>query len=210
MEEKRIPSMLLNILFTQVDEMMGHRSLVMLLRQAGLSEYVDNIPPMDDTPSITVGQYSTVLANIYEIFGARGAKPIFLRGGRLGAAEIRKQRPTQFAISGMALKLLPTAKRMQIVLEKLVDQGEEMYGATYKLADEGDAFVLSIEACHYCAAITHRAQEQGKQITKPVCSIPAAIIDEMMEWATDQKHLVEEVACIATGDPACRFRVSKS
>ena len=52
MEEKRIPSLLLNILLTQVDEMMGRRSLIMLLRQAGLAEYVDNVPPMDDTPSI--------------------------------------------------------------------------------------------------------------------------------------------------------------
>ena len=36
MDEKRIPSLLLNILMTQVDEMMGHRSLLMLLR--GLPE----------------------------------------------------------------------------------------------------------------------------------------------------------------------------
>ena len=79
MEENRIPSLLLNILFAQVDEMMGRRSLIMLLRQAGLAEYVDNVPPMDDSPSITVEQYSGLLANIYEIFGARGARPIFLR-----------------------------------------------------------------------------------------------------------------------------------
>ncbi len=209
MTEKRIPSMLLNILFSQVEEMMGRRSLIMLLRQANLSEYADHMPPMDDSPSITVSQYSELLANIYEIFGARGAKPIFLRGGRLGAAEIRKQRPAQFAVSGMALKLLPTAKRMQIVLDKLVDQGEEMYGATYRLEDQGDAFVLSIEDCHYCAEIARRSERQNRPVTKPVCYIPASIIAEMMEWATDQKHLVEETACIALGDGACRFRVSK-
>jgi predicted hydrocarbon binding protein len=209
MEEKRIPSLLLNILFAQVDEMMGRRSLIMLLRQAGLSSYVDNSPPMDDSPSITVAEYSALLANIYEIFGARGARPIFLRGGRLGAAELRRQRPAQFAVSGMALKLLPTAKRMQIVLDKLADQGEEMYGASHHLEEESDAFYLSIGDCPYCAEITRRYTAQNKPITRPVCHIPAAIVDEMMEWATDQKHLVEEVACIAMGDPACRFRVSK-
>ena len=207
---KRIPAMLLNILFTQVEDMMGHRSLTMLLRQAGLDEYVDAMPPMDDTPTITVDQYSELLASIYEIFGARGAKPIFLRGGRLGAAEIRRQRPAQFAIGGAALRLLPTVKRMRIVLEKLVAQGEEMYGATYHLAEEENAFLLSIESCHYCAAITHHAQAAGRQISRPVCHIPTAIIAEMIEWATGQKHLVEETACIATGDPACRFRISKS
>lgn len=209
MEEKRIPSMLLNILLTQVEEMMGRRSLIMLLRQVGLSEYVDNLPPMDDSPSITVGEYSSLLANIYDIFGARGARPIFLRGGRLGAAELRRQRPAQFALAGTALKLLREPKRMEIILNKLAEQGEEMYSASYDLREEGDAFFLEIGQCPYCAEITRRSLAQNKPVSKPVCHIPAAIVEEMMEWATGQKHLVEEVACIAQGAPACRFRVGK-
>jgi predicted hydrocarbon binding protein len=209
MEEKRIPALLLNILFTQVDEMMGRRSLMMLLRQAGLAEYIDNVPPMDDTPSITVEEYSKLLANIYDIFGPRGARPIFLCGGRLGATELRKQRPAQFAVAGTALKLLPNAKRMQIVLDKLAEQGEEMYGAIYYLDEQEDAFFLDIAGCPYCAEITRRSKERNKPVSKPVCHIPAAIIDEMMEWTTGQKHLVEEVQCIAQGAPACRFRVGK-
>jgi predicted hydrocarbon binding protein len=201
--------MLLNILFTQVDEMMGHRSLVMLLRQAGLTDYVGNIPPMDDSPSITVDEYSTLLANIYDIFGARGARPIFLRGGRLGSVELRKQRPATFAVVGRALKLLPSGRRMKLILDRLAEQGEEMYGADYSLEEDENAFFLSIGDCPYCAEISRRHTQQGKPLAKPVCHIPASIITEMMEWATDQKHLVEEVACIAMGDPACRFRVGK-
>lgn len=209
MEEKRIPSMLLNILFSQVDEMMGRRSLIMLLRQAGLPEYINSIPPLDDSPSITVAEYSKLLANVYDIFGARGARPIFLRGGRMGATELRRQRPAQFAIAGTALKLLPGAKRMQIVLDRLADQGHEMYGATYHLREESDAFLFEITNCPYCAEIARRSREQNRAVNKPVCHIPAAILDEMMEWITGEKHLVEEVACIAVGDPACRFRIGK-
>jgi len=208
-EEKRIPSLLLNILLTQVEEMMGRRSLIMLLRQAGLAEYIDNVPPMDDTPSITVGQYSRLLANIYDIFGARGARPIFLRGGRLGAAEIRRQRPAQFAVAGTALKLLPMNKRMQIVLDRLAEQGEDLYGTPHHLHEEDNAFIVEMPDCPYCAEITRRHLEGNQPVDKPVCHIPASVIAEMMEWATGQKHLVEEVACIALGAPACNFRVSK-
>jgi predicted hydrocarbon binding protein len=208
-EEKRIPSMLLSILFTQVEELMGRRSLIMLLRQAELAEYIDNVPSMDDTPSITVQEYSKLLAIIYDIFGARGARPIFLRGGQLGAKELRHQRPAQFAFAGTALKLLPSNKRMQIVLDKLAEQGSDMYGATYRLHEKDDAFFLEIANCPYCAEITRRSQAQNKTITKPVCHIPAAIVDEMIEWVTGQKHLVEEVACIAQGAPACSFRIGK-
>jgi predicted hydrocarbon binding protein len=208
-EEKRIPSLWLNIMFGLVAEMMGRRSLITLLRQAGLPQYIDNLPPLDDTPSITVEEYSELLANIYEIFGARGAQPVFWQGGRLGASELRHQRPAQFAVAGTALRLLPSTKRMQIILEKLVEQGEEGYGARHRLQETGDAFYLEITACPYCAEIGRRSQEQRRPVTRPVCVIPAAILDEMMEWVTGQKHLVEETDCIAQGAEACRFRISK-
>lgn len=208
-EAKRIPSLLMNILITQVDEMMGRRSLLTLLRQAELTHYADHLPPLDETPSITVAQYSSFLALVYDIFGARGAKPIFLRGGRLGAAEIRRQRPTQFALAGTALKILPAAKRMQFILTRLVDQGQELYGTTHILHDEGDAYVVEMPGCPYCSEIARRSIAQNKPITKPVCHIPLAVIDEMVEWVTGRKHLVEETECVATGAEACRFRVTK-
>jgi predicted hydrocarbon binding protein len=192
LEEKRIPSLLLNILFAQVEEMMGRRSLHLLLRQANLAEYIANL-----------------LANIYDIFGARGARPLFLRGGQLGAAEMRRQRPAQFAVAGTALKLLPAAKRMQIVLDRLAEQGEELYGTPHDLREEENAFFIEMPDCPYCAAIVQRHLPEKNSITRPVCHIPLAAIAEMIEWATGQVHLVEEVACIALGDAACQFRISK-
>jgi hypothetical protein len=208
-EEKRIPSLLLNILLAQVEEMMGRRSLIMLLRQAGLAEYVDDVPPKDDSPSILIDQYSSLLANIYEIFGAKGSLPIFARGGRLGAIEIRRQRPAQFAVTGTALKLLPSARRMQLVLDRLIQQGEELYGSPHLLHEEANAFFIEMPDCPYCAEITRRSRVDKRPVARPVCHIPVAAVSEMVEWATGQKHLVEEVDCIALGAPACRFRISK-
>lgn len=209
MEERRIPSLLLNILLAQVEEMMGRRSLRMLLRQAGLAEYVDHVPPKDDSPSITIDQYSSLLANVYEIFGAKGSRPIFLRGGRLGAVEIRRQRPAQFAVAGTALKLLSSARRMQLVLERLAEQGEDLYGSPHHLSEGDQAFFIEMPGCPYCAEITRRSIAENRPIARPVCHIPVAAVSEMLEWAMGQKHLVEEVDCIALGAPACRFRISK-
>lgn len=209
MEERRIPSLLLNILLAQVEEMMGRRSLRMLLRQAGLAEYVDQVPPKDDSPSITIEQYSSLLANIYEIFGAKGSRPIFLRGGRLGAVEMRKQRPAQFAVAGTALKLLPSARRMRLVLEKLAEQGEDLYGSPHHLREEDPAFFIEMPDCPYCAEITRRSFSENRPIARPVCHIPVAAVSEVIEWTMGRKHLVEEVDCIALGATACRFRISK-
>jgi hypothetical protein len=209
MEEKRIPSLLLSNLFSQVDEMMGRRSLIMLLREAGLEEYVDRLPPMNDTPSITVPEYSRLLADVCDLFGVQSARPIFTGGGRLSAAEIRRQRPAQFVLTGTALRFLPAATRMRLVLERLVEQGEDLVGTPHHFYEEDDAFIVEMEDCPYCAEIDRRAREEGTVIGRPVCHIPAAIVEEMMEWATGQKRLVEETACIALGDRACRFRIAK-
>jgi bacteriochlorophyll 4-vinyl reductase len=209
MQEKRIPSLLLNILFRQVDEAMGRRSLIMLLRQAKLGEYVDRLPPENETPSITVAEYSRLLANIYDVFGARAASSILVESGRLGAAEIRRQRPAQLAVTGTALKFLPAATRMRLVLERLAEQSEELYGTPHRLHEEDAAFVVEMEDCPYCAEIARRGQVEGKVSARPVCHIPASTFEETLEWATGQKHLVEETACIAMGDPACRFRMAK-
>jgi hypothetical protein len=209
MGEKRIPSMLLNNLFCQVDQTMGHRSLILLLRRAGLSRYIDNLPPLNESPSIKVEQYSELLATVYELFGARSAQALFLRDGRLSAEELRRQRPAQFALTGPALKLLSSGKRMQIVLDKLVEQTREIFDVPCNLHEDLDAFLFDIRDCPYCAEITRRSGEQNKPLSKPVCHIPAAMLEEMVEWATGEKHLVEEVACIAQGAPACRFRVGR-
>jgi predicted hydrocarbon binding protein len=214
MEEKRIPSLLLSTLFALVEEIMGRRSLIMLLRQADLAEYIDASPPGDETPSITVAQYSKLLAQVYDLFGARGALPVFFRDGRLVAVEIRRQRPAQFAVAGTALRLFPMVKRMQIVLDKLVEQGEDLYGTPHLLQEEENAFIIEMPDCPYCAEIarSHAGKDSAAQdapISQPVCHIPLAAVAELMEWTTGQRHLVEEVACIAQGDPACVFRVSK-
>lgn len=209
MEERRIPSMLLNILLTQVEEMTGRRSLRMLLRQASLSEYVDHVPPKDDSPSITIDQYSRLLANMYEIFGAQGVRPIFVRGGRLGAIEFRRLRSAQFAVAGTALRLLPAARRMQFMVERLAEQGEDLYGSPHHLHEEDQAYIIEMPDCPYCAEITRRSAAENRPIARPVCHIPVAAVSEMMEWTMGQKHMVEEVDCIALGAPACRFRISK-
>ena len=82
MEERRIPNLLLHVVFQQVSDLMGEKSLAMLLRQSGLSDYLTSPPPADEAPSILISEYSTLLANIYELFGPRGSRAIFMQGGR--------------------------------------------------------------------------------------------------------------------------------
>jgi predicted hydrocarbon binding protein len=209
MGERRIPNLLLHILFQQVSELMGAKSLAMLLRQSGLSDYISNPPPADENPSISIQAYSAILADIYELFGPRGSRPIFMQGGRRGGQDIRRLHPARYTLAGTALKLLPENKRVQLILEKVEEEGVELYGNPHSLREEEDAFVVEISDCPYCADIARRAKEGLVEVTRPICLIPAAVMQEMVEWGTGNSHPAEEVACIALGDPACVFRIAK-
>ena len=209
MEERRIPNLLLHVVFQQVSDLMGANSLAMLLRQCGLSEYVDNPPPADESPSVTIQAYSSLLAGVYELFGPRGSRPIFLQGGRQGGQEIRRLHPTRYALAGTALKLLPENKRIELILQKVEEEGVELYGNPHHLREEEDAFYMEISDCPYCAEIASRAREGRLTVSRPCCLIPVAVYQEMIEWGTGNRHPVKETACIALGDPACVFQIAK-
>jgi predicted hydrocarbon binding protein len=200
---------LLHIVFGQVRELMGDKALGMLLRQSGLSQYLANPPPADESPAVTVQVYSNILADIYELFGPRGARPIFMQGGRRGGQEIRRLHPTRYTLAGAALKLLPENKRVALILEKVAEEGVELYGNPHHLREEEDAFYMELSACPYCAEIARRARQGRFTVAHPVCHIPAAIYQEMIEWATGNSHPAQEMACIAQGAPACVVRITK-
>ena len=209
MSERRIPNLLLHVVFQQVRDLMGEKSLAMLLRQSGLSDYTNNPPPADESPAITVHEYSTLLANIYEVFGPRGSRAIFTQGGRQGGQEIRRLHPARYAVAGAALKLLPENKRIELILQKVEEEGMELYGNPHRLQEEDDAFVMEIHDCPYCAEIARRARAGGPSVSHPVCHIATAVYQEMIAWGTGHSHPVRETACIALGDPACVFRIEK-
>jgi hypothetical protein len=208
-EEKKLPSIWLSILLAEVEALMGRRSLIKLLRQAGLSDYVDRPPPEDDTPSISITHYSRLLASIYDLFGAQRAHSIFHQSGRLAGAESRGRSGPRAALNGTALRFRSGPKRIQIVLDRIAEQGIDIYGVSHQVVEEDDAFYFEIAQCPYCAEISRRSKLRSNQIRKPVCHIPAAMLDETVEWATGQRHLVEEVGCMARGASACRFRIGK-
>jgi predicted hydrocarbon binding protein len=209
MEERRIPNLLLHVVFQQVSDLMGEKSLAMLLRQSGLSDYLTNPPPASEEPSILISEYSTLLANIYELFGPRGSRAIFVQGGRKGGQEIRRMHPARYSLAGAALKLLPESKRMEMILQKVEEEGVELYGNPHHLREEGDAFVMEIRECPYCAEIARRARGGDLAVSRPCCHIATAVYQEMIEWGTGNPHPTQETACIALGDPACVFRIEK-
>jgi hypothetical protein len=201
--ETRIPALLLNTLLAEVGQTMGRRSLIALLRRADLEVYVDYPPPADDTPSMTVAEWSTLVAEIYEVFGPKVTQMILWHAGTTAAAAFRG-RSLAAQVGGTAMRLLPAERRLRLALERLAARGEALFGTAHQLREGPDAFYLVVTDCPHCAAIPPE-----QHLRRPVCHLVAAAVADTVEWATGEKHLVEEVSCIAQGDHECRFRVAR-
>lgn len=206
--ETRVPSLVVRTLLSQVDQMLGHRSLIRLLRRSGLDAFAERLPPQDTTPSISVDAWSRLLADAHDTFGADAAQDLFVQAGHLAAAETRRQRAPQMAITGTALRLLPIDRRIRLVLEAFAEQSEEAFGTPHYLYEGLDGYQVEMPNCPHCAEIRRRRTAEHRSHDGPFCHFVAAALAETLEWALGRPCLVEEISCIATGHTTCRLGFS--
>ncbi|HSJ57293.1 MAG TPA: 4-vinyl reductase [Anaerolineae bacterium] len=200
MEETLIPFVVLSVLIDEARRVLGRRGLIALLRRAGLDAYVDAPPPSAHVPPVPIVHWAQLVAAVHDAFDPRAAHDLLWRAGE--SASIALRRPTPARVAGTALRLLPADRRLRLALERLAAQGEDVYGTPHHLEEEPSAFFVTLHACPHCSAVTRR-------MPRPVCHTASAWIADSVEWAMGEKHLVEEVACIAAGGVACRFRVAR-
>jgi predicted hydrocarbon binding protein len=76
--------------------------------------------------------------------------------------------------------------------------GQEVH---LQLEDRGDRFAYIDQDCSQCA---------GKAADAPICLIRTGTLQEALHWLTGKEFDVQEVACRATGAPACVWEISKA
>lgn len=200
MEEKRIAFVLLSALLDEVHHRLGRRGLIALLRRAGLEMYVDTPPPSAHVPPVPLDHWSRLVGEVHEALGPQAAQTLLWRAGESAARALRRSAPTRVAAT--AMRLLPADTRLRVALERLAAQGEEVFGTVHEVEEEASALFITLHDCPHCAAVTRR-------MPRPICHAAAGWIADSVEWAMGEKHLVEEVACTATGATACRFRIAR-
>ena len=202
-DEPRIPSHLLRILCESIIENLGQRSLRLLFARAGIEgRYKDDqLPPNDDTPSITTTQFGKVFNTAFEIFGDKGVKPILMRAGREGIHHLRQHNKTLDVLAGAAFKILPTDAKIKLLLGRIAKVGQEQLHVPHRFYDTPEGYFIEIDNSPFCAGLS--GFDHG------ICYVPLSIYAEGMRWATGRSYAVEEIECHAMGNEKCRFRVSR-
>lgn len=192
-------------------DLMGETGFKAVINRAetlspGMKVYLDESrwPPQDTEQGPPARHYSALSQAIEEVGGGRAQLVrIGIETAKMGIAGLGKSMKAQLAI----LKRLPGFKwRAEAILKAVADDlldsspGDRELNAIYVETDNDRKVIRLVDrtgdTCH---------GRTGAE--KPVCHLYRGGIIGAVEQATGYIPQVEEVMCMACGDPACVFEI---
>jgi len=183
-----------------IGEVMGKRGLKVVLRQAGLERYVDELPPNDLEQGVSTAEYATLNQAVEEFYG-RASKGMLKRIGRASFRYGIEEQATLMGVAGTALKLMSQRTRIKFILNQMAKSLMEVNEETYiEIQETPEGFVFADFTCGVCCCRT---------ADHPICHLYIGSISEAVKWATGHDYEVREIECRAMGTEACRFLVAE-
>jgi predicted hydrocarbon binding protein len=179
-----------------IDEEMGGYSLRMMLRNAGLERYIDELPPDNQQTEVYASEYAILLRSIRDYYGS-GSRGSLTRIGRATWRRLIASAPLIRRVEFLLLPLLSLIPRCQRALNYLANCMQEPDGeVSVHLLDTDLIFVDRSSDSTF-------GQDEGK----PICWITLGMIQAALGGITSKDQDVEEITCRAEGEDACKFRV---
>jgi len=196
---RRLPNRYARCFMRAVQDEIGVYSLHMLLRNAGLDRYIEDLPPDNSRPEILASEFAALHNAIREYFG-RGARGSLNRIGRVTWQLMFNDASIGYRVGLFAARLLPPLPRNRKVLEHLAAQMREPDGdVSVHLLDRDLIFMDTSSDSTF-----------GQTVDEPICWATLGMIQAAIIWATGEEQDVDEISCRAAGATACKFRIRLS
>ena len=205
LEQRKIENFVMEIYLNTLESIVGSNGLKSILNYAHLEKYIDSIPPNDKRKEIPLRDLQAIFSSLYELFGQRGVRGLQLRVGRENARIGIEGRSSIAKPLMVATRLIPETRRMRLLLEKVVEQSNQVY--TSQLGE----VPVELQETEDYFLIIHKDRFESEGITSdvPVCNVFVGNLQHTLEWITGYSHKVEEIECRALGHPADVFRIEK-
>ena len=195
------PNKLGRIVLLAFEELLGHNGLTAALNLAGLHHLINNYPPNNLDLGFRFDDLSTLQGSLEELYGPRGGRGVAARAGRICFKYGLREFGPDLGISDLAFRLLPLNMKLKVGAEVLTCTLNQLAGQILRFEEEAGAFLLHVEHCPVC---------WGRKADSPCCHLTAGVLQESLFWVSGGRNfMVREVACIATGDPTCLYRIDR-
>jgi len=195
------PNLIAKIYLESIEEIMGANGIKALLNMANMQHLINNYPPGDLAKRFDFADFAHLNEAMEQMYGHRGGRALSLRAGRKAFDQGLKNFGAMVGVADKAFRLLPLKLRMKVGLGAMAKAFSATSDQISYVEEEPDQFVYVIERCPVC---------WGRHSAVPIRHAAMGIIQEGLNWGTGGTQFkTAELACIARGDPACLFTISK-
>jgi divinyl protochlorophyllide a 8-vinyl-reductase len=195
-EERQIQAAALAGVLDSIESVAGEKGRNLVLRHAGLEQYIGNPPSTEDDAWLPVAHYRSVNRGIRQAFGDKGSRPLLIYAGE----ELINGSLTGVTTSAfsMAMRLMPGRLRRKAAFKIISSAIVQITGVPPKIEEGKGKFTLHYYNCPYC---------EGTQSDEPICYYDVGIMKAVAEWGMGKPQKVTEIECAAVGAEACVFEI---
>ena len=197
----KIANSQLRLTLLGMQQVLGEQSTQQLIEDLGFGNELAKLPPDDFELKFPAQSYAQLLAAVESSYANQGAR-ILTRIGRSTFHQVLREQPNWMSSAHSAMGILKAPQRIVLILEGIIEAEQKFYSQGESWIEQKNGQISFIEQnCLVCC---------GRQESSPTCHLRSGYLNEAIRWATEVEYQFQETACIATGDPYCRFSVDTS
>ena len=195
------PNKMGRIILLAMEDVMGRNGVSAVLHLARLRHLVNNYPPNNLDLRFSFDEVGAIQQALDDMYGPRGGKGLALRAGRACFKYGIKEFGAVLGMADLAFRLLPLGMKLKVGFNAFAETFNKFTDQIVRLEEESDRFLWIIERCPVC---------WGRRSNVPCCHLAVGILQEGLYWVSGGKNFhVEEIECIACGDPSCHIIIMK-
>jgi len=196
------PNRMGRIIFLAAEEILGRNGVNAVSNMAELSEFIDNYPPNNQELEFPFGSVSRLQTAIEEFYGPHGGRGVTLRVGRACFQHGLREYGSTLGLTAMAFRLLPLNAKLKIGASAFADMFNKYTDQRVSLEEKDQVLLWHIERCPLC---------WERRSDTAACQLAVGLLQEALYWVSGGKYYnVEEIRCIANGDPTCTIAIDKT
>ncbi|MBM3123657.1 MAG: 4-vinyl reductase [Chloroflexi bacterium] len=193
------PEKMGRIILLGMEEVLGVNGKNAVLRLQNLSHFIDNPPPTRNDRTFPFETVSAIQEAFELTYGPSGGRGVALRVGRATFKSGLREYGSMLGLTGIAFRLLPLPTKLHTGAVAFAELFNKHTDQKVRLEERRDKIYWHIERCPLC---------WKRNTSEVACHLAVGLLQESLYWVSGGKSFkVEEIACIARGDPSCAIEI---
>lgn len=195
------PERMGRIVLLAMEEVLGREGMRSVLDLASLASYADQFPAARSDRTFPFESLTRLMEALEQAYGSQAGRGAALRIGRACFQYGLREYGSMLGFTEMAFRLLPLSAKLRLGARSFADLFNKHTDQRVQIEDSPDRLVWQIERCPVC---------WQRHASQPSCQLAVGLLQESLYWLSSGKIFnVEEIACIARGDPACTIVIDR-